>query len=176
MSKHPQELIEKVKAAMRMRYESDDTVGILTGMALAALDATGEWSREQGLDRAVRRIAVYLNDIDGASEEELQHVIDIIHEECGPAYGATEWASGLQPIDTAPKTLNNILGVHVVDRTIVRAEIVHFAHGGGEEQPRFGPGWFYRCGEVWVEMDPPPTHWMPCELGAGVESAAHEEE
>lgn len=30
--------------------------------------------------------------------------------------------------------------------------LVHWAHGGGEDQPRFGPGWFYWNGYYYSEV------------------------
>lgn len=66
-----------------------------------------------------------------------------------------------QPIETAPKDSKTVL-LATKDRYgnkhIVTA---HWAHGGGEDQPRFGPAWFYWCGEGFAELRRKPTHWMP---------------
>jgi len=50
--------------------------------------------------------------------------------------------------------------------------VAHFAEGGGEEQPPFGPGWFYpvlsKEGKVvmYAEVAPKPDGWLPLPLGA----------
>jgi hypothetical protein len=69
--------------------------------------------------------------------------------------------SGWQPIATAPRNATDILAA-VPNRAGCKGVlIVHFAEGGGEDQPRFGPGWFYWTGYGFAELSPPPTHWMP---------------
>lgn len=66
-----------------------------------------------------------------------------------------------QPIETAPRNATDIIA-HVPNRAGCKGVlIVHFAQGGGEDQPRFGPGWFYWTGSGFQELSPPPTLWMP---------------
>ena len=38
--------------------------------------------------------------------------------------------------------------------------LAHWAYGGGEEQPRFGPAWFWWSGYSFVELVQKPSHWM----------------
>lgn len=68
-------------------------------------------------------------------------------------------AAGWQPIDTAPTT-GPVVDVEVWNGCEVHR--AHYAHGGGEEQPPFGPAWFSGVGDpisFYVEVSPPPTHW-----------------
>jgi hypothetical protein len=57
---------------------------------------------------------------------------------------------------------------------IVRA---HYAHGGGEDQPRFGPAWFRDVtgseGQhlYFAEVHPQPTYWRPLAALAQTTSA-----
>lgn len=37
--------------------------------------------------------------------------------------------------------------------------VCHWAHGGGEDQPRFGPAWFYHVGDSWHELSAKPLGW-----------------
>lgn len=68
-----------------------------------------------------------------------------------------EW----QPIETAPRNATEII-VAVPNRARCRGVLIaHYAHGGGEEQPRFGPDWFFWTGYSFMHLTPPPTHWMP---------------
>lgn len=70
--------------------------------------------------------------------------------------------SGWQPIDTAPKTgpVENLLlyvpALHGTGGPV----IAHWAEGGGEEQPPFGPAWFFWTGFDFRELSHKPTHWM----------------
>lgn len=69
-----------------------------------------------------------------------------------------------QPIETAPKTgmaetiLLWVPQLHGTGGPV----LAHWAHGGGEEQPRFGPAWFWWSGYDFRELasDHKPTHWM----------------
>lgn len=70
-----------------------------------------------------------------------------------------------QPIETAPRDATEIIA-RVPNRAGCRGVlIVHFAQGGGEDQPRFGPDWFYWTGYGFQHLDPPPTEWMPIPTG-----------
>lgn len=68
-----------------------------------------------------------------------------------------------RPIETAPKTgpckdiLLFVPGLHGTEGVVVG----HWAHGGGEEQPLFGPAWFFWRGHGFAELFKRPTHWMP---------------
>lgn len=42
----------------------------------------------------------------------------------------------------------------------------HYAYGGGEDQPRFGPAWFYNNGCMYVEVDWKFHKWRPLSKGA----------
>ena len=37
----------------------------------------------------------------------------------------------------------------------------HYAYGGGEDQPRFGPAWFYHNSYMYVEVDWKFHKWKP---------------
>jgi len=70
-----------------------------------------------------------------------------------------EW----QSIDTAPKNATEVL-VLWPKRTGWPKHclmVAHWAHGGGDDQPAFGPGWFRWDGYGFTELSPSPTHWMP---------------
>jgi hypothetical protein len=41
--------------------------------------------------------------------------------------------------------------------------VAHWAHGGGEDQPPFGPAWFKRSGHSYVEVTQSPIGWLPLE-------------
>lgn len=46
-----------------------------------------------------------------------------------------------------------------------KVQRIHWAYGGGEDQPHFGPAWFYAVESEphasYYEMHPQPTHWRP---------------
>ena len=67
----------------------------------------------------------------------------------------------LQSLDTAPKNATYILAL-ATDRYRNRFWlVVHWAQGGGEEQPPFR-GWFYHCGDGYSEIQPQYIlGWMP---------------
>jgi len=65
-----------------------------------------------------------------------------------------------QPIETAPKDATEIL--LLVEKDGMKHPIVaHWAHGGGEDQPPFGPAWFRWTGWDFAEVIHKPTHWAP---------------
>lgn len=71
--------------------------------------------------------------------------------------------AGWQPMATLPKTAVHVI-VSCTDRFGNRfPHIVHFAEGGGEDQPRFGPALFYAVGDGFAQV--PSTWklhgWMP---------------
>lgn len=63
-----------------------------------------------------------------------------------------------QTIDTAPKDASEILL-----RAPEGCVVAHWAYGGGEDQPPFGPAWFYNAGTYFNQVASryKPTHWMP---------------
>lgn len=74
----------------------------------------------------------------------------------------TEW----RPIATAPKDATEIL-VWVERCGTMGPVVAHWAHGGGEDQPPFGPGWFINRGWGFAELEKKPTHWLPIPNGPG---------
>lgn len=72
-------------------------------------------------------------------------------------------------IESAPKN-RDIIGRFKRNGRVV-CDIIHYAHGGGEEQPRFGPGWFYWIGCNFEEVE--PTHWteLPSEPDSSLPAA-----
>ncbi len=70
---------------------------------------------------------------------------------------------GRRPMSAAPKN-----GVQVVVFVELSGRIVchlaHFAEGGGEEQPRYGPGWFFWNGYLYDEIKK-PLGWIPIPEG-----------
>lgn len=77
-------------------------------------------------------------------------------------WDARDW----QPMETAPKEGYPIEHVDLLltDGKIV--EHAHWAYGGGEDQPAFGPAWFKPYGSGrnpsgYHEVYGKPTHWRP---------------
>ena len=65
-----------------------------------------------------------------------------------------------KPIYSAPKNATEIL--LLVEKNGERhALVAHWAEGGGEDQPRFGPAWFRWTEWGYQEIDSKPTHWAP---------------
>lgn len=77
------------------------------------------------------------------------------HASCG--------ASELRPMSEAPTTgpVVEVL-VATTDRAGCKGWLIaHYAHGGGEEQPRFR-GWFFWTGHAFVEIEPGTLlGWLP---------------
>lgn len=74
-----------------------------------------------------------------------------------------EMREGWRPIETAPKNATDVL-VRWPAKSgwpKERLFVAHWAHGGGDDQPPYGPAWFWWDGYGYREMDPAPTHWMP---------------
>lgn len=78
-----------------------------------------------------------------------------------------------QPMDTAPKAgvpKDILLACEWSGSFRPAIVIAHWAYGGGEDQPPFGPAWFYRTGWgfnelpkeakplAWMEVPDPPSH------------------
>lgn len=63
-----------------------------------------------------------------------------------------------QPITDAARAVGECLLYIPKWRRVV---VGHWAMGGGEDQPRFGPAWFYWFGGRFNEVTDPPSHWMP---------------
>jgi hypothetical protein len=64
-----------------------------------------------------------------------------------------DWSlMGVAPKDATEVTLFFADGSSVV---------AHWAHGGGEDQPPFGPAWFKRQGDRFVEIMQTPIGWRP---------------
>ena len=75
------------------------------------------------------------------------------------AEAGREW----QPIKTAPRDgmpETILLWVPTLHGT-GGPVLAHWAHGGGDDQPRFGPAWFFWTGFHFQELREKPTHWMP---------------
>jgi hypothetical protein len=67
----------------------------------------------------------------------------------------------VRPLDEAPKDATYILALATDRYSNRRWLVVHWAQGGGEEQPPFR-GWFYWCGDGNAEIDPKYIlGWMP---------------
>ena len=65
-----------------------------------------------------------------------------------------------QPIETAPKDATEVL--LLVEKDGVKHPLVaHWAYGGGEDQPSFGPAWFEWDGYGYRGIHGKPTHWAP---------------
>lgn len=58
--------------------------------------------------------------------------------ELGAAHGSVTWL----PMDTAPKEGYPVQFVRLLMQDGSIVENAHWAYGGGEEQPAFGPAWF----------------------------------
>lgn len=68
---------------------------------------------------------------------------------------------GFRPIGEAPRVA---IEVELWHEEWSGIRVGHFAHGGGEEQPPFGPAYFYRAGrDYFREFYPQPTHFRPIE-------------
>lgn len=67
----------------------------------------------------------------------------------------SEW----RPI-SAPRDGTEILVFGVRANIPKRMFVCHFTEGGGDEQPHFGPSWFYWNGSYFNEAHG-LTHWMP---------------
>ena len=65
-------------------------------------------------------------------------------------------------MDTAPRNASWIL-LKIPKRAgwpNYRVVVAHFAEGGGDEQPRFGPAWFWDGGGEYLEIGEEPIGWM----------------
>lgn len=69
---------------------------------------------------------------------------------------------GWQPMQTAPKNATWVWLLFADGKE----ERAHWAHGGGEDQPIFGPGWFMKGGGGFWEISGTPYAWKP-ERGKG---------
>jgi hypothetical protein len=67
-----------------------------------------------------------------------------------------EW----REIATAPKDGTEVL-VRVIRANCPGSLVAHYTHGGGEEQPPFGPAWFFYDGSGFRELAHAPTKWLP---------------
>lgn len=65
-----------------------------------------------------------------------------------------------KPIATAPRNATHVLLV-VEHRGARGIWVAHWADGGGEDQPMFGPAWFYGTGYDFCEIPGKATHWAP---------------
>lgn len=74
---------------------------------------------------------------------------------------------GWQPIETAPKNATWIVGRYKAKFGGWHYHVVHWADGGGDDQPRFR-GWFKWSGASGGDMHQvdPPHEWTPFEPGA----------
>jgi hypothetical protein len=82
-----------------------------------------------------------------------------------PIERRAKWAQSLnehdiQPMGEAPKDATELLVV-AKDRYGNRFWIVvHWAQGGGEDQPPFR-GWFYQCGDGYAQVGFEMLGWLP---------------
>jgi len=54
--------------------------------------------------------------------------------------------------EEGPHTAEDILA-HIQYPFYTGYLVIHWAHSdGGGEQPAFGPGWFYKCGDGYAEL------------------------
>lgn len=73
---------------------------------------------------------------------------------------ADSFADGtLQPMSAAPKDATEILAATRDRHGNRRWVVIHWAQGGGEEQPRF-VGWFYWCGDGYAEVRVEMVGWI----------------
>lgn len=104
-----------------------------------------------GMDRVA---AVLLIEEAQVKLDALQAHIDILTLAPRPGH-VVEW----QDIETAPLDGTEVIVLSMLaGRPVCHA--AHYTEGGGEEQPRFGPDWFYWNGNMFVDIDR-PTHWIP---------------
>jgi hypothetical protein len=101
---------------------------------------------------------------DDVKAEHQHRVITSLRAELATREAAASW----RPMETAPKNATNVLLRYPAQGWNKPQVIVaHWAHGGGEDQPAFGPGWFRAVlgnkGEVLMFADAPPKPdaWMP---------------
>lgn len=79
------------------------------------------------------------------------------HWSVGMPWPANRW----DPMNSAPSRGSKILDIRgrAADGRVL--EPMHYAHGGGEEQPRFR-GWFIPCGSRFQQVE--PVEWQPLEV------------
>ena len=67
-----------------------------------------------------------------------------------------------EPMESAPKNATEILVLVQDKHGNKNILVVHYASGGGEDQPRFGPAWFFRTGYGYSELgrDNKLLSWM----------------
>jgi len=70
---------------------------------------------------------------------------------------AVGYVAGWQPMETAPQN-DDIL---VRNFQTKKEYECHYAEGGGEDQPCFGPAWFYWNGCMYMEIDLKHCKWKP---------------
>jgi hypothetical protein len=71
-----------------------------------------------------------------------------------------KFGDDIESMATAPRDASDIILV-TSDGEIIG----HFAEGGGEEQPRFGPAFFRRSGSTFVEITAKLIGWKPLSHG-----------
>lgn len=76
-----------------------------------------------------------------------------------------EWRS----MESAPRDATEILVCATTKvRGVTALYVAHWAHdSSGEEQPSFGPGWFFWTGWSFHSLPATPSHWMPLPLKPG---------
>ncbi len=82
--------------------------------------------------------------------------------ERGNSSAADAKPSGWRSMESAPKNATWVALLTEDKRGKRTYYIAHFAEGGGEDQPSFGPGWFYGSGgSGYYEVYGEPIAWFP---------------
>lgn len=73
-----------------------------------------------------------------------------------PVAALASCPDGFLPIQHAPK---EAIDVELWHEKWGEVRVGHFAQGGGEDQPRFGPAYFFDAGHWFDSFHPQPTHF-----------------
>ncbi len=96
----------------------------------------------------------------GKPSPELGLLTDLGHE-VAALLARVQQGSTWLPMTSAPRDGREILVLCTRSNTR-GCLIVHWAQGGGEDQPRYGPAWFYHTPSCWHDIDEKQLHgWLP---------------